>query len=120
MSSVLLGSSNPEQLIENLGAIQASKPFYVTSRLMIKFSQRGYTQNVHGLQKECTFSWADLDIFEGRVLIIFKHNVSLSKEHFCCLFYILKQVLPKMTSHIVNEVDNILGNKPYSKKDYRS
>ncbi|KAE8604133.1 hypothetical protein XENTR_v10014585 [Xenopus tropicalis] len=51
VSSVLLGSSNPEQLIENLGAIQ---------------------------------------------------------------------VLPKMTSHIVNEVDNILGNKPYSKKDYRS
>ncbi|XP_075058138.1 voltage-gated potassium channel subunit beta-1 isoform X1 [Mixophyes fleayi] len=51
VSSVLLGSSNPEQLVENLGAIQ---------------------------------------------------------------------VLPKMTSHIVNEVDNILGNKPYSKKDYRS
>nr|XP_009666860.1 PREDICTED: voltage-gated potassium channel subunit beta-1-like [Struthio camelus australis] len=51
VSSVLLGSSNPEQLIENLGAIQ---------------------------------------------------------------------VLPKMTSHIVNEIDNILGNKPYSKKDYRS
>ncbi|NXX53666.1 KCAB1 protein, partial [Scopus umbretta] len=58
VSSVLLGSSNPEQLIENLGAIQA--------------------------------------IF----------------------FY--PQVLPKMTSHIVNEIDNILGNKPYSKKDYRS
>ncbi|KAM8805189.1 LOW QUALITY PROTEIN: voltage-gated potassium channel subunit beta-1 [Eudromia elegans] len=51
VSSVLLGSSNPEQLIENLGAIQ---------------------------------------------------------------------VLPKMTSHIVNEMDNILGNKPYGKKDYRS
>ncbi|XP_025070661.1 voltage-gated potassium channel subunit beta-1 isoform X3 [Alligator sinensis] len=51
VSSVLLGSSNPEQLIENLGAIR---------------------------------------------------------------------VLPKMTSHIVNEIDNILGNKPYSKKDYRS
>ncbi|XP_041420852.1 voltage-gated potassium channel subunit beta-1 isoform X1 [Xenopus laevis] len=51
VSSVLLGASNPEQLVENLGAIQ---------------------------------------------------------------------VLPKMTSHIVSEVDNILGNKPYSKKDYRS
>ncbi|KAM7159986.1 voltage-gated potassium channel subunit beta-1 isoform 4-T4 [Macrochelys suwanniensis] len=51
VSSVLLGSSNPEQLIENLGAIQ---------------------------------------------------------------------VLPKMTSHIVSEIDNILGNKPISKKDYRS
>uniref|UniRef100_A0A8C5MU76 Voltage-gated potassium channel subunit beta-1 n=1 Tax=Leptobrachium leishanense TaxID=445787 RepID=A0A8C5MU76_9ANUR len=51
VSSVLLGSSNPEQLVENLGAIQ---------------------------------------------------------------------VLPKMTSHIVNEIDNILGNKPFSKKDYRS
>ncbi|KAJ6669415.1 hypothetical protein lerEdw1_008224 [Lerista edwardsae] len=33
----------------------------------------------------------------------------------CC-----PQVLPKMSSHIVNEIDNILGNKPYSKKDYRS
>ncbi|TKC48250.1 hypothetical protein EI555_003665 [Monodon monoceros] len=29
-------------------------------------------------------------------------------------------VLPKMTSHVVNEIDNILRNKPYSKKDYRS
>ncbi|XP_069474531.1 voltage-gated potassium channel subunit beta-1 isoform X1 [Ambystoma mexicanum] len=51
VSSVLLGSSNPEQLIENLGAIQ---------------------------------------------------------------------VLPKMTSHIVSEIDSILGNKPHSKRDYRS
>ncbi|XP_038598927.1 voltage-gated potassium channel subunit beta-1-like, partial [Tachyglossus aculeatus] len=51
VSSVLLGASNPQQLIENLGAIQ---------------------------------------------------------------------VLPKMTSHVVNEMDHILGNKPYSRKDYRS
>uniref|UniRef100_A0AAR2KL99 Voltage-gated potassium channel subunit beta-1 n=1 Tax=Pygocentrus nattereri TaxID=42514 RepID=A0AAR2KL99_PYGNA len=51
VSSVLLGTSNPEQLTENLGAIQ---------------------------------------------------------------------VLPKMTSHIVAEIDHILGNRPYSKKDYRS
>ncbi|NXT52912.1 KCAB1 protein, partial [Pluvianellus socialis] len=63
VSSVLLGSSNPEQLIENLGAIQASA------------SGGGGTP---------------------------------------------AEVLPKMTSHIVNEIDNILGNKPYSKKDYRS
>ncbi|NWX88645.1 KCAB1 protein, partial [Nothoprocta ornata] len=62
VSSVLLGSSNPEQLIENLGAIQASP-----ARLQL---------------------WTS--------------------------------VLPKMTSHIVNEMDNILGNKPYGKKDYRS
>ncbi|NXP02664.1 KCAB1 protein, partial [Thinocorus orbignyianus] len=62
VSSVLLGSSNPEQLIENLGAIQASASGGSTSI----------------------------------------------------------EVLPKMTSHIVNEIDNILGNKPYSKKDYRS
>ncbi|NXS99743.1 KCAB1 protein, partial [Jacana jacana] len=62
VSSVLLGSSNPEQLIENLGAIQASASGGGTSM----------------------------------------------------------EVLPKMTSHIVNEIDNILGNKPYSKKDYRS
>uniref|UniRef100_A0A3Q2E4W2 Voltage-gated potassium channel subunit beta-1 n=1 Tax=Cyprinodon variegatus TaxID=28743 RepID=A0A3Q2E4W2_CYPVA len=51
VSSVLLGTSNPEQLTENLGAIQ---------------------------------------------------------------------VLPKMTSHIVSDIDHILGNRPYSKKDYRS
>ncbi|XP_029026572.1 voltage-gated potassium channel subunit beta-1a isoform X3 [Betta splendens] len=51
VSSVLLGTSNPEQLTENLGAIQ---------------------------------------------------------------------VLPKMTSHVVSEVDHILGNRPYSKRDYRS
>ncbi|TNN72584.1 Voltage-gated potassium channel subunit beta-1 [Liparis tanakae] len=51
VSSVLLGTSNPEQLTENLGAIQ---------------------------------------------------------------------VLPKMTSLVVSEIDHILGNRPYSKKDYRS
>ncbi|XP_028319915.1 voltage-gated potassium channel subunit beta-1a isoform X2 [Gouania willdenowi] len=51
VSSVLLGTSNPEQLTENIGAIQ---------------------------------------------------------------------VLPKMSSHVVSEIDNILGNRPYSKKDYRS
>uniref|UniRef100_A0A3B4AU04 Voltage-gated potassium channel subunit beta-1 n=1 Tax=Periophthalmus magnuspinnatus TaxID=409849 RepID=A0A3B4AU04_9GOBI len=51
VSSVLLGTSNPEQLTENLGAIQ---------------------------------------------------------------------VLPKMSSHVVSDIDHILGNRPYSKKDYRS
>uniref|UniRef100_A0A8C7GJ57 Potassium voltage-gated channel subfamily A regulatory beta subunit 1 n=1 Tax=Oncorhynchus kisutch TaxID=8019 RepID=A0A8C7GJ57_ONCKI len=51
VSSVLLGSSSPEQLTENLGAIQ---------------------------------------------------------------------FLPKMTSHVVSEIDHILENKPYSKKEYRS
>uniref|UniRef100_A0A8D3AUT3 Voltage-gated potassium channel subunit beta-1 n=1 Tax=Scophthalmus maximus TaxID=52904 RepID=A0A8D3AUT3_SCOMX len=30
------------------------------------------------------------------------------------------QVLPKLSSSINHEVDSILGNKPYSKKDYRS
>ncbi|XP_062315555.1 voltage-gated potassium channel subunit beta-2 isoform X2 [Osmerus eperlanus] len=30
------------------------------------------------------------------------------------------QVLPKLSSSIAHEVDSILGNKPYSKKDYRS
>ncbi|XP_071754926.1 voltage-gated potassium channel subunit beta-1a isoform X4 [Centroberyx gerrardi] len=51
VSSVLLGTSSPEQLTENLGAIQ---------------------------------------------------------------------VLPKMTSHVVSDIDHILANRPYSKKDYRS
>ncbi|XP_030650069.1 voltage-gated potassium channel subunit beta-1a isoform X2 [Chanos chanos] len=51
VSSVLLGTSSPEQLTENLGAIQ---------------------------------------------------------------------VLPKMTSYVVSDIDHILGNRPYSKKDYRS
>ncbi|XP_061423965.1 voltage-gated potassium channel subunit beta-2 isoform X5 [Lethenteron reissneri] len=50
VSSVLLGASNTEQLIENLGAIQ---------------------------------------------------------------------VLPKLTAQVVTELDSILGNKPYNKKDYR-
>lgn len=36
------------------------------------------------------------------------------------LYFSCSQVLPKMTSHVVNEIDNILRNKPYSKKDYRS
>uniref|UniRef100_A0A8C9H5F2 Voltage-gated potassium channel subunit beta-2 n=1 Tax=Piliocolobus tephrosceles TaxID=591936 RepID=A0A8C9H5F2_9PRIM len=30
------------------------------------------------------------------------------------------QVLPKLSSSIIHEIDSILGNKPYSKKDYRS
>nr|XP_009669981.1 PREDICTED: voltage-gated potassium channel subunit beta-2 [Struthio camelus australis] len=29
-------------------------------------------------------------------------------------------VLPKLSSSIIHEIDSILGNKPYSKKDYRS
>lgn len=34
--------------------------------------------------------------------------------------YPCMQVLPKLSSSIVHEIDSILGNKPYSKKDYRS
>uniref|UniRef100_A0A671KMC1 Voltage-gated potassium channel subunit beta-1-like n=1 Tax=Sinocyclocheilus anshuiensis TaxID=1608454 RepID=A0A671KMC1_9TELE len=30
------------------------------------------------------------------------------------------QFLPKMTSHVVSDIDHILGNRPYSKMDYRS
>uniref|UniRef100_A0A670IMA0 Voltage-gated potassium channel subunit beta-1 n=1 Tax=Podarcis muralis TaxID=64176 RepID=A0A670IMA0_PODMU len=30
------------------------------------------------------------------------------------------QVLPKLSSSLIHEIDSILGNKPYSKKDYRS
>lgn len=33
---------------------------------------------------------------------------------------LFSQVLPKLSSSIVHEMDSILGNKPYSKKDYRS
>uniref|UniRef100_A0A3B4AH08 Voltage-gated potassium channel subunit beta-1 n=1 Tax=Periophthalmus magnuspinnatus TaxID=409849 RepID=A0A3B4AH08_9GOBI len=32
----------------------------------------------------------------------------------------IQQVLPKLSSAITHEIDSILGNKPYSKKDYRS
>ncbi|CAJ0967772.1 unnamed protein product [Ranitomeya imitator] len=32
----------------------------------------------------------------------------------------LYKVLPKLSSSIIHEIDSILGNKPYSKKDYRS
>uniref|UniRef100_A0A8U7NK77 Voltage-gated potassium channel subunit beta-1 n=1 Tax=Corvus moneduloides TaxID=1196302 RepID=A0A8U7NK77_CORMO len=60
VSSVLLGASNADQLMENIGAIQVS------------------------------------------------------------LFPRPPQVLPKLSSSIVHEIDSILGNKPYSKKDYRS
>ena len=28
------------------------------------------------------------------------------------------QVIPKMTTGIASEVDNLLGNRPHSKKDY--
>ncbi|KAK7810136.1 hypothetical protein U0070_026540 [Myodes glareolus] len=75
VSSVLLGSSTPEQLIENLGAIQAS------------------IAALPGKLQAC-------------------YSVSPGS--------VLDSVLPKMTSHVVNEIDNILRNKPYSKKDYRS
>ena len=34
--------------------------------------------------------------------------------------FLPQQILPKLTSSIVHDVDGILGNKPYSKKDYRS
>ena len=35
-------------------------------------------------------------------------------------WFLPPQILPKLTSSIVHDVDGILGNKPYSKKDYRS
>ena len=38
----------------------------------------------------------------------------LNNSHLCT------QVLPKLSSSIIHEIDSILGNKPYSKKDYRS
>lgn len=44
--------------------------------------------------------------------------VSLTLLQFCSLSF--AQVLPKMTSHVVSEIDHILGNRPYSKRDYRS
>lgn len=77
MSSVLLGTSNPEQLTENLGAIQV--------------------RHTHTLTH------------------IRSHLANMSE-----FFFSSVQVLPKMTSHVVSEIDHILGNRPYSKKDYRS
>ncbi|CAG14876.1 unnamed protein product, partial [Tetraodon nigroviridis] len=73
VSSVLLGTSNPEQLTENLGAIQVRTP---------------------------TCSCLCCCVLTCVVLLV--------------------QVLPKMTSHVVSEIDHILGNRPYSKKDFRS
>ena len=81
VSSVLLGTSNPEQLTENLGAIQVGSKSYIWFASYIRGS----------------FFSPD------------KLNSALSV-----------QVLPKMTSHIVSDIDHILGNRPYSKKDYRS
>lgn len=45
-------------------------------------------------------------------------SLSISNELMKC--FLFAQVLPKLSSSIVHEVDSILGNKPYSKKDYRS
>ncbi|KAF5910515.1 hypothetical protein HPG69_013365 [Diceros bicornis minor] len=83
VSSVLLGSSTPEQLIENLGAIQAS-----TAALANKLQGISWCLCPQAVSH---LSWP-----------------------------VLHRVLPKMTTHVVNEIDNILRNKPYSKKDYRS
>lgn len=81
VSSVLLGTSNPEQLTENLGAIQVGSESYIW------FSS--YIQR----------SFFSPDVLSSALFL---------------------QVLPKMTSHIVSDIDHILGNRPYSKKDYRS
>lgn len=77
VSSVLLGTSNPEQLTENLGAIQVG-----TCRNTLWFGSTS--------------------------------RPPVDPPPF------LAQVLPKMTSQVVSEIDHILGNRPYSKKDYRS
>lgn len=52
----------------------------------------------------------------------YKRNKTLSQDlrYPISILMFLTQVLPKMTSHIVTEIDHILGNKPYTKKDYRS
>lgn len=55
-----------------------------------------------------------------------KYNLWFRLSHFISCFQpqvktlCFVQVLPKMTSHIVSDIDHILGNRPYSKKDYRS
>lgn len=51
------------------------------------------------------------------VYLLLKLDPTSCQMSHVSLFY---QVLPKMTSHIVSEIDHILGNRPYTKKDYRS
>jgi len=53
----------------------------------------------------------------GPTSLVINKFVTLKNTNFNPTFF---QVLPKLSSSIVNEVDSILGNKPYSKKDYRS
>ncbi|KAF3820385.1 hypothetical protein GH733_015894 [Mirounga leonina] len=84
VSSVLLGASSADQLMENIGAIQASQ---------------WCLEDGHPASSEGQASLV------GGILIS-------SCPH--------TQVLPKLSSSIIHEVDSILGNKPYSKKDYRS
>uniref|UniRef100_A0A8C7Y5M7 Voltage-gated potassium channel subunit beta-1 n=1 Tax=Oryzias sinensis TaxID=183150 RepID=A0A8C7Y5M7_9TELE len=49
-----------------------------------------------------------------------KRNIFLLSDNFLSTHLTPSFVLPKMTSHVVSEIDHILGNRPYSKRDYRS
>ena len=131
VSSVLLGTSNPEQLTENLGAIQVGtcRNTYQTLLFLTCVSSAASSiilQFYRFLgQKPAPSLYLNLSV---SLLVFFL--LSSCVCHFFPSFQVysvllslslpLTQVLPKMTSNVVSEIDHILGNRPYSKKDYRS
>ncbi|KAK2847744.1 hypothetical protein Q7C36_009426 [Tachysurus vachellii] len=68
-----------------------------------------------------SYQWLKEKIFseDGRKQQAKLKELSHIAERLSCTLPQLA-VLPKMTSHIVTEIDHILGNRPYTKKDYRS
>ena len=89
---MLLGSSNPSQLTENLGAIQVPH-----THLTLKGC---FSHFVDSYGVSLFFCFCVCCVGEGE-----RGGSAL-------------QVIPKMTAGIALEVDHILGNRPHSKKDY--
>lgn len=94
MSAVLLGASRTEQLAENIRAVQVRASAHV--RTHAGSSQRLRT-----------------DAFKAKTA---EQQPQLLRGTNPLL---LLQVLPKLSPSVLSEVEQLLGNKPYRKKDLR-
>ncbi|KAG8142434.1 hypothetical protein E2320_006347 [Naja naja] len=68
-----------------------------------------------------TSRWSSMEIMAGAMASPLACGIVSGKyDGGIPLFRGVAKVLPKLSSSIIHEIDSILGNKPYSKKDYRS
>lgn len=110
VSSVLLGVSNTDQLLENLGALRVHIFPFFPSRIH-HFGWHTEPQS---------FKLIDMLLcVQYKVAKQTKTNRSHFKNFFAVLLSSL-QILSQMTPQTITEIDALLGNKPHLKKESRA